>query len=127
MKLVPPRSLLVVDDNLLTGELVVQLFKRLGWTTLYVHSGEEAERLLERGGFDLVLLDLRMPQMDGETVCRTYRMRFPDSRTPIVAFTAHRMPEERARLLDSGFSDLLVKPVSQGDVLDLCQRLGIAP
>jgi CheY-like chemotaxis protein len=117
------RHVLIVDDNALNGELLSQLFNRLGWKPVFVHSGDDALKLLLDRSFDLLLLDLRMPDVDGETVCRSLRARCPGSTMPIVAFTAHRMREEKARLLELGFTDLLVKPPSMGDVVDLCNRL----
>ncbi|PXW94010.1 CheY-like chemotaxis protein [Sphaerotilus hippei] len=117
------RHALVVDDNQLNSRLAALFLERLGWTTVALDSGEAALQALRDGGFDLVLLDLRMPRIGGEQVCQTIRQELGLTRLPVVAYTAHSMPEERARILASGFDGLLIKPISFKDVKDLCDAL----
>ncbi len=110
---------LVVDDNLLNSRLVSLFLHRLHWDTLVVDSGEEALKVLRQTHApapDLVLLDLRMPGLGGERVCRLIREDMGLKSMPVVAYTAHSMPEERARMLALGFNGLLVKPISFNDV-----------
>jgi CheY-like chemotaxis protein len=117
------RNTLIVDDNQLTGKLVGVFLKRLGWQPRLVSSGQEALELLAREPVDMVLLDLRMPGMSGEKACRCIRDDMGISHLPVVAFTAHSMPEEKARLLAAGFDDVLIKPISFEDVRRLCLSL----
>lgn len=110
---------LVVDDNLLNSRLVSLFLHRLHWDTLVVDSGEEALKVLRQNHTpapDLVLLDLRMPGLGGEAVCRLIRDDIGLKSLPVVAYTAHSMPEERVRMLAMGFNGLLVKPISFNDV-----------
>ena len=114
------RRALVVDDNQLNSRLVALFLKKLGWETQAVDSGELALTLLEDQTFDLVLLDLRMPNLSGEEVCRTIREGLGLRSLPVIAYTAHSMPEEKARILGAGFTGLLIKPISFADVKRIC-------
>jgi CheY-like chemotaxis protein len=117
------RHALVVDDNQLNSKLVAAYLRKLGWTTQIVEAGEAALKTLQDQRFDMVLLDLRMPQLSGEQVCRHIREELKQSALHIVAYTAHGMPEERERMLAAGFSDLLIKPISFQDVKDVCDAV----
>lgn len=118
---------LVVDDNRLNCGLAGHMLKRLGWRSETAFSGEDALRLLAEQPFDLVLLDLRMPSMSGEEVCRRIRQDLCNTVLPVVAYTAHGMPEERDRMLQAGFNGLLIKPVSFDDVRQVCAEFGAPP
>lgn len=118
-----PRHALVVDDNQLNSRLVALFLKRLGWTTEVADGGAAALALLRGRRFDMMLLDLRMPTMSGEQVCRSVREELGFSDLPIVAYTAHSMPEEKERILAAGFTGLLIKPISFHDVKELCHAL----
>ena len=114
------RQALVVDDNRLNSRVVEIFLARLGWQTVVVDSGAQALAMLRERSFDLVILDLRMPQMSGEQVCRAIRDDLGLTSLPVVAYTAHSMPEERGRMLANGFSGLLIKPISFADVRNIC-------
>lgn len=115
---------LIVDDNQLNSGLAGHMLKRLGWRCETAASGDAALQRIAAEHFDMVLLDLRMPMMSGEEVCRRVRQELGNTRLPVVAYTAHGMPEERSRMLQAGFSGLLIKPISFDDVRRLCQELG---
>ena len=117
------RQALVVDDNRLNSRLVEIFLARLGWQTVVVDSGAQALAKLRERSFDLVILDLRMPQMSAEQVCRAIRDDLGLTSLPVVAYTAHSMPEERGRMLASGFSGLLIKPISFADVRNICAEV----
>ena len=113
---------LVVDDNQLNSRLVAAFLKKLGWGASIVDSGDLALQTLKTDAYDMVLLDLRMPQMTGEQVCRQIREELGLPQLHVVAYTAHGMPEEKQRMLDAGFSDLLIKPISFADVKAVCDE-----
>lgn len=104
---------LVVDDNAVNRILAQSQLKRLGWTADLAEDGVAALKLAAGCHYPLVLLDISMPGMNGEEVCRHLRALPWGSAMRIVAFTAHAMPEERQRFLGLGFDDILPKPVSQ--------------
>lgn len=118
-----PRTALVVDDNQLNSQLVAMFLRRLGWQAEVVDTGSTALDRLAQRAYDLVLLDLRMPQMGGEQVCRRIREDLGLTRLPVVAYTAHSMPEDKQRMLSAGFNELLIKPISFQDVRQLCHAL----
>ncbi len=116
---------LVVDDNRLNSRLVHMFLGRLGLAVHAVDSGALALQALKQESFCLVVLDLRMPAMSGEQVCGIIRQVPVLQHLPVVAYTAHRTADERARLQAAGFTDLVTKPMSFMDVKQLRQRLGI--
>ena len=73
--------------------------------------------------YALVLLDMRMPGMSGEEVCRRIREDQRHAALPVIAYTAHSTPEEEERILAAGFSGLLVKPTSFADLREACEGL----
>lgn len=113
---------LVVDDNNLNRRLAEAFLRRLGWNAAAVENGEQALEALAHNRYDLVLLDLRMPRVNGEQVCESIRRGLSLTSMPVVAYTAHSMPEERMRILASGFDGLLVKPISFSDMRSVCEQ-----
>jgi len=104
---------LVVDDHPVNQEFAIEALRRLGHRVTSASNGEEALRALARTRFDLVLLDVQMPGVDGLEVARRFRDSESGARTPIVALTAHTTREMRDRCLAAGFDSVLPKPVSQ--------------
>lgn len=117
------RQALVVDDNELNSRLAGMMLNRQGWQTWTASSGREAMELLRVRAFDLVLLDLRMPGISGEQVCRRIRDEMGLTDLPVIAYTAHSMPEEKERILASGFNGLLIKPISFLDLKEICDAV----
>lgn len=107
------RRALVVDDELLNRKLAVALLKRLGWETLEAENGQQALEILEEEVPALVLLDISMPEISGDEVCRRIRANHRLNGVRVVAYTAHAMPEDKSRIMLAGFDDLLVKPISK--------------
>lgn len=109
------RRLLLVDDNPINREVGVELLQRAGAAVDTASDGRAAVDVLAAGRFyDAVLMDLEMPRMDGLAATRAIRA-LPDRiGLPIIAWTAHALPEDRARCLEAGMSDYLPKPVAPG-------------
>jgi len=108
-------------DGILLGFLLVEIFLiRLGMQVQSVSSGAQALDQLAAHRFDLVILDLRMPEMSGEQVCRAIREQPHLANLPVIAYTAHSMPEEKDRMLANGFTGLMTKPISFADVKRAC-------
>jgi CheY-like chemotaxis protein len=92
-----------------------------------VGDGLAALQAAEGGGFDLALIDLRMPNMDGTDFTRAYRQReLPGSHLPIIALTANAAEEARADCLRAGMDDFLTKPVDPEVLRRLILRYGLA-
>ena len=115
--------LLAVDDTESNRLLLRELVAGPGIEVRLAASGEEALALAREQTFDLVLMDIRMPGMDGVAATQALRRLGGHWRTtPVVAVTAHVLEEERRRLLASGLDDVLVKPVDAGKLHDTLGR-----
>lgn len=109
-----PLNILVVDDNVLNLQ-VAELQIRKVWPQARVTTAagaQQALQLLERQGFDLALVDMVMPQMDGPALTRQIHQRFAAAaQMPIIALTADTQPQERERCLAAGMDAVLYKPI----------------
>ena len=113
--------ILVAEDDLRLAALLEQSLREAGWVVEVQHSGLaafEAALVEGGGGYDVVLLDWMLPEMDGVTVCR--RLRELGVRTPVLMLTARTTVVDRVRGLDAGADDYLVKPF---DLEELLARL----
>ncbi|WP_417935399.1 response regulator [Halomonas chromatireducens] len=114
---------MVVDDNASNRRLLKDMLQRPGLWIEEAGSGEEALALAESEPFDLILMDIRMPGMDGVETTRALR-RLGGSWThcPVVAVTAHALEDDRQQLLNSGLQEVLIKPVDSHALEVLLQR-----
>jgi signal transduction histidine kinase len=104
---------LVAEDDMVNQMVVRAVLEQLGHGCDLVASGEEVVAQVQRGGYDLVLMDIQMPGMDGVEAARAIRaLRGPLAQIPIVALTANAMIEDRASYLAAGMDDYVSKPVS---------------
>jgi CheY-like chemotaxis protein len=118
------RRALVVDDILVNRSLAVAILTKMGWQVDNVDSGSEALRWLSNNpAVDLILLDIKMPDLCGEDVCRELRANPAFSKVPIVAYTAHAMQADIDRFLENGFSAVAIKPVSIQGLKDVVRGL----
>jgi len=114
--------ILVAEDNSTNREVALAQLEKLGYQASAVANGAEAVEAVERGGYDLVLMDCAMPVMDGfESTRRIRRSSHPD--IPIVAVTADAMPTDRDRCLGEGMNDYVAKPVELRRLADVLARL----
>ena len=102
---------LVVEDNPLNLELIEAVLEREGYHVVSAGSGEEAEEWLGRLHPDLVLLDIGLPGMSGLELARRIKADPRTADIPLVALSAHALPEDRAAALEAGCVDYLSKPV----------------
>lgn len=117
---------LVVEDNPVNRLVIIGLLHKLGIRELVANHGEEALAVLEEhADIDLILMDCEMPIMDGYTATRHIRAREHDlglPAVPIIALTAHALPEHRAKCLACGMNDHLTKPVAMEDLMTALQQ-----
>jgi PAS domain S-box-containing protein len=113
-----PLRVLVVDDVPVNRELLVEMLGRQGHAVEQACDGREAVELVAQGGYDVVLMDVQMPVMDGmEATRRIRRLPPPMKDVPILALTANVMESERTRCLTSGMDRCLTKPIVWSDLL----------
>ncbi len=114
--------ILVVEDNLVNQKVVETILTKKGYQVRLANHGVEALRALELSDFDLVLLDVQMPEMDGITATHLIRRNQQWKHLPIVAMTAHAMEGDRERCLQAGMNGYIAKPVSQAHLVETVAR-----
>ncbi len=120
-----PLRILVAEDNELSAQLVQQVLLKRGHRVHLTGDGREALNLVHDGAFDLLLLDLHMPQLDGFQVIHALRERERSrgGHLPVIALTARSRPEDRARCLAAGMDHFLTKPVQAADLWVAIERV----
>jgi CheY-like chemotaxis protein len=123
-----PLRVLVVEDNAINQRLVATFLEDAGHTPVLIAGGREALAVLERESFDLILMDVQMPGMDGFQTTAAIRAREQTTgiRTPILAITAHIDHEARVRCLEAGMDGHIAKPVRYEELITHVERLGSA-
>ena len=117
--------ILLAEDNITNQQVAVRILRNLGWHADTVANGAEAIHALETVPYDLVLMDVQMPVMDGFEATRHIRSSesaVQNHQVPIIAMTAHTMQGARERCLDAGMNDYVTKPVSPGTLADVLEK-----
>ena len=112
-----PLNILVAEDNQVNQMLMASLLKKLGHTFEVVGDGAAAVEAIRGGSYDLVLMDVQMPLVDG--VEATHRIRGldrPKCETPVIALTANAMAGDRERYLAAGMNAYVSKPIDLGEL-----------
>jgi signal transduction histidine kinase/CheY-like chemotaxis protein len=112
-----PLRILVVEDNAVNQRVALLLLERMGYRAEVAHNGVEAVALASQRRYDVVFMDVEMPEMDGVEATRRIRANPARELQPrIVGITANVLPEDRAAYLAAGMDDCLVKPVRVGEL-----------
>lgn len=104
---------LVVDDHPVNRLLVSVMLREAGCAVAEVEGGQQALDRLAAEPFDIVLLDISMPGLSGDEVCRRLRAEPRFAGLRIIAYTAHAMNGERDQIMAAGFDGLLTKPITR--------------
>jgi len=112
-------KILVVEDDATNRLLATNILKRNGYGVAIARDGLEAVAMVSGESFDLILMDVQMPNMNGLEATATIRKleETSDRHTPILALTAHAMEGDRERCIDAGMDDYLSKPIHAKDLL----------
>ena len=117
-----PLHILVAEDNPINQMLVTHVLKKYGLTSEIAENGEIAVEKMRQNHYDLILMDIQMPIMDGYDATRIIRNELK-SNIPIVALTAHAMNQEKEKCLGLGMNDFISKPFGQKQLYDTIIRL----
>lgn len=120
-----PARILVAEDNPVNRDVLGRILKKLGYTPVFATDGRAAVDALHAAPFDLVLMDIEMPLLNGLAATRALRAELPADRQPIVAaLTAHAYDGSRETFLAAGMDEILTKPIRIPELAALLARLG---
>ncbi|MEP6484312.1 MAG: response regulator [Rudaea sp.] len=121
-------NVLLVEDNLVNQQLAIDMLASAGIHADVAGNGIEALKALQTSAYDLILMDIEMPEMDGYSAAREIGARLGKAAPPIIAMTAHATADHRQRCLSAGMSDFVTKPIVFNDLIaTLRQWLNAAP
>jgi len=117
-----PRILLA-EDNPINQRVAQKMLKRLGYPVDVAANGLEALQALEHKSYNIILMDIQMPEMDGLEATRIIRQRLSAEEQPrIIAVTAHALDYSREMCIDAGMDDYIAKPVQKDELAEVLNR-----
>jgi CheY-like chemotaxis protein len=121
-----PLRILLAEDNTVNQKLAVRLLERMGYRADIAANGLEVLEALQRQHYDIILMDVQMPDMDGLEACRIIGKEWPPEQRPrIVAMTANAMQGDREECLAAGMDDYLTKPIQVNALQEVLERSGL--
>jgi CheY-like chemotaxis protein/HPt (histidine-containing phosphotransfer) domain-containing protein len=117
-----PLRILLTEDNPVNQKLALRLLEKMGYRADVAGNGLEAIQAVQRQGYDLILMDVQMPEMDGLEATRQIVSRWPKDRPRIVAMTADAMQGDREKCIEAGMDDYLTKPIRSPELMAAIER-----
>jgi CheY-like chemotaxis protein len=116
-------SILLVEDDIVNKKVAKGMLKHLGFQPGLAANGLEAIQALEDQRYDIILMDIQMPKMNGLEATKAIRARFPPDEQPhIIAVTAYAMTYDREKCISAGMDDYLSKPITLDDLKEIISR-----
>ena len=115
-------SLLLVEDSPINRQVAMEILAETGASVAVAENGREAVNMVRRGNYDLVLMDIQMPEMDGLSATRMIRKDYGPRELPIVAMTAHAMSGDKEISLQAGMNDHVTKPIDPELIVEVLKR-----
>jgi CheY-like chemotaxis protein len=123
-----PLRILAAEDNVFNRKVVMHLLRQLGYHADVVSNGVEVLEALKHSSYDLILMDVQMPEMDGIEATRHIRANLPLEHQPwIVAMTAHALTSDRDRCMAAGMDNYISKPIRLENLVAVLEEVGKQP
>jgi CheY-like chemotaxis protein len=116
-----PLRILIAEDIETSQRVAQQMLRKLGYEVDTVTNGIEVLRALERQHYDIVFMDIKMPEMDGVEATRIIRQRWPNG-PKIIALTAYGLEGDREKFIEAGMDDYIAKPVQKEDLAKVLEK-----
>ena len=118
-----PMRILLADDNAINQKVGLSVLQKLGYRADVASNGLEVLKALDQKSYDILLLDVQMPEMDGLEAARQICQRWPDAKRPrIIAMTGNALLGDREKCLEAGMDDYIAKPVRVGELQSALER-----
>jgi len=116
-------KILVTEDEAINRMYISTILERNGWEIHEASDGEEALSCISNNTYDIVLMDISMPKMNGLDATMEIRKNETDgSHLPVIALTAHAFPSDRKKFLDAGMDDVVIKPLNEETLINVISR-----
>ena len=122
-----PVRILLAEDYIVNQKIATRMFNKLGYEIDIVENGKEAVQRVQQSQYDLVFMDVQMPEMDGLQATRLIRKRLQQNSPMIIAMTANAMPEDRDKCLAAGMDDYLSKPFKPRQIQQIIEKVPTDP
>lgn len=124
LTLLDGKHILLAEDNRMNQKFIINIFEKTNAKLFVASDGEEALQLLKEMSFDILLLDIQMPNKDGFEVIKELRTSFPKEKKniPVIAMTAHAFKEERDACIAAGMNEHIAKPINKDDLFALIYK-----
>ena len=119
-----PFSILIAEDNIINQKLITNIFKILGYKADIAANGIEVLEAIKRKNYDLIFMDIQMPQMNGYEATRIIVQRRKEERPVIIAMTANAMTGDREKCIEVGMDDYITKPMKIENLVNIVQLWG---
>lgn len=116
------QRILLVEDNPINQFVATEILKSQGIETDIANNGKEALQMSEKNQYDVILMDVQMPEMDGYEATRFLRQKHSKTTLPIIAMTAHAMQDERQKCLNEGMNDHIAKPIQAETLFETLKK-----
>jgi len=116
-----PLNILIAEDNIVNQKLIERILLKLGYQTDTVADGIQVLRSVEKKDYNIILMDIRMPEMDGLEATQAIRQ-MSVSQPYIIAMTANGMSNDREECLQNGMNDYVAKPLSSAEIINSLKK-----
>ncbi|MEN6472448.1 MAG: response regulator [Syntrophaceae bacterium] len=115
---IPGKRVLIVEDNADNMELITFILENYGYQTFRAFDGLSGVKASENEGFDFIILDIQLPDIDGTEVLKRVRAEGKNRLTPVIAMTSYAMSGDRESLMAAGCDGYIEKPIDPANVID---------